>query len=293
MVAEDQRQWCAQPVFCENMRQVAPGDIVVSFCDTRIKAVGIVTDVAQTAPKPDFGNVGLDWSKEGWFVPIYYCGFESPLRPKDYMAILRHFLPAGSSPLQATGDGLQSVYLAEPPGPMADALIGLIGQPYQEALAELMAFPSGPDVDGIGDPEVDSDFGPTFKEQLVKARRGQGVFRSSVLLSKTECRVTSVSEAKHLRASHIKPRSGETRTIPRGSTVQMVSLPSPHIDHLFDQGYISFSNHEELLVVPGVRASLLDKWGIDAGTRVGEFNREQPGLSRLPPGECLQGVKVP
>jgi hypothetical protein len=32
-----------------------------------------------------------------------------------------------------------------------------------------------------------------------------------------------------------------------------------HIDHLFRQGYISFSNSEQLLVVPEVRTNLLDK----------------------------------
>ena len=255
------------------MRQVAPGDIVFSFRDTRIQAVGVVTAVAQTAPKPDFGNVGLNWANEGWFVPVYYCGFESPLRPKDHISILRHFLPARYSPLQANGDGLQSVYLAEVLEPMADALIGLIGQPYYDALAELTAFPGGPDAEEIDDPEVESDFGPTFKEQLVRARRGQGVFRSSVLLSETECRVTRVSDPKHLRASHIKPWRDANNTERLDGSNGL--LLSPHIDHLFDQGYISFSNTEELLVVPAVRANLLDKWGIDAGTRVGEFSRKQ------------------
>ena len=57
----------ARNQFYENMRQVAPGDIVFSFRDTRIQAVGVVTAVAQTAPKPDFGNVGLNWANEGWF----------------------------------------------------------------------------------------------------------------------------------------------------------------------------------------------------------------------------------
>jgi hypothetical protein len=79
----------ARNQFYDNMRLVVPGDIVFSFCDTRIKAVGVVTGTAQTAPKPDFGGAGLNWSKP------------------------------------------------------------------------------------------DADFGPTFREQLVKARRGQGVFPSN------------------------------------------------------------------------------------------------------------------
>jgi hypothetical protein len=76
-----------------------------------------------------------------------------------------------------------------------------------------------------------------------------------------------------LRASHIKPWRDATN--PERLNGSNGLLLSPHIDHLFDQGYISFSNNEELLIVPAVRVSLLDKWGIDAGTRVGEFNREQ------------------
>src|SRR5438270_11836271 len=185
----------ARNQFYENMHQVAPGDIVFSFYDTRIQALGVVRDAAQTAPKPDFGNAGLNWSQEGWFVAVDYCVFRTPLRPKEHIAILRPFLPSKYSPLQVSGDGLQSVYLAEVPEPMADALIGLIGQAYYDCLAVLTAFPSGPDAEATDNIEVEIDIGPTFKEQL------------GLLLS-------------------------------------------PHIDHLFDQGYISFSNNEQLLVVP-------------------------------------------
>jgi HNH endonuclease len=52
-------------------------------------------------------------------------------------------------------------------------------------------------------------------------------------------------------------------------------LLSPHIDHLFDEGYITFSGSQELVIVPQVRDTLLDAWGIDVGVRVGEFSRDQ------------------
>lgn len=59
--------------FYDFMREVAPGDVVFSFKDTLIKAVGVVAGHAQTAPKPDFGSAGNNWSEEGWFVPVTYC----------------------------------------------------------------------------------------------------------------------------------------------------------------------------------------------------------------------------
>jgi putative restriction endonuclease len=263
----------ARNPFYDTMHRVAVGDIVFSFSDTRIKAVGIVIGEAETAPKPDFGGVGLNWSKEGWYVPVYYSSFEAPIRPKDHIAVLRPFLPDRYSPLQANGDGLQGIYLTEIPQAMAHALIGLIGPPFDEALAMLTAFPAGPDVDEPEEPALEVDVSPTFREQLVKARRGQGIFRSNVLLAESACRVTGVSDPKHLRASHIKPwrDSNNSERLHRANGL----LLSPHIDHLFDQGYVSFANDERLLVVPEVRSGLLDAWGIDVGARIGTFNSEQ------------------
>jgi putative restriction endonuclease len=84
----------ARNQFYENMREVLPGDVVFSFCDTRIKSIGIVTGTAQTGPKPDFGTAGANWSREGWFVPVDYCELNTQIRPKDHAAILRPFLPS-------------------------------------------------------------------------------------------------------------------------------------------------------------------------------------------------------
>jgi putative restriction endonuclease len=265
----------ARNQFYENMREVSPGDVVFSYCDTVIKSVGIVTGAAQTGPKPDFGSAGANWSKEGWFVPVDYCALDRQIKPKEHIQILRPFLPAKYSPLQLSGDGLQSVYLAELPAVLAEALIALIGQEYWQAIAEIRAFDSTPDPienadDVIGDRGM---VGPTFREQVVRARRGQGVFRANVLLRETFCRVTHVDEARHLKASHIKPwrtASDEERLDGNNGL-----LLSPHIDHLFDEGYITFSPNQELLIVREVRPALLDAWGIDSGVRVGDFSREQ------------------
>jgi hypothetical protein len=71
----------ARNQFYENMRAVSPGDIVFSFCDTRIRSVGIITGRAQTGPKPDFGAAGSNWSREGWFVPVDYCELNTSFVP--------------------------------------------------------------------------------------------------------------------------------------------------------------------------------------------------------------------
>jgi hypothetical protein len=267
----------ARNQFYENMREVATGDVVFSFCDARVKAIGVVTATAQTGPKPDFGNAGLNWSKEGWFVPVDYCVLNHQIRPKDHADVLRPFLPAKYSPLQGSGDGLQSVYLAEVPQSLAEALIAVIGQAYWDAYSAIAALQTATEtVDVENDVARESVLtGPTFREQIVRARRGQGVFRANVLLREEACRVTRVGEPRHLKASHIKPwrDANDSERLDGANGL----LLSPHIDHLFDEGYITFSNNQELVIVPEVRDKLLDAWGIDAGVRVGEFTREQNG----------------
>jgi len=263
----------ARNQFYENMRQLEPGDIVFSFNNTRITALSVVQAKAQTGPKPEFGGVGMNWSEEGWFVPVEYCEFPEPLRPKDYIHVLRPLLPARYSPLQLNGNGLQGIYLTSLPDLLANALIQLIGrEQYEEALAVVTWRPPD-DETREDDTAALAQLGPTFREQLVRARRGQGVFRSNVMLVEEGCRVTRVSDRRHLVASHIKPwRDANDQERLNG---QNGLLLSPHIDHLFDEGYATFSATEQLIVVPEVKADLLDKWGIDAGINVGRFSRDQ------------------
>ena len=264
----------ARNQFYENMREVSLGDLVFSFCDTRIQSIGIATGTAQTGPKPDFGTAGANWSREGWFVPVDYCQLNTQIRPKDHAAILRPFLPSKYSPLQESGNGLQSVYLAEVPPMLAEALIGLIGQAYWDAYSAITAVQSPSELALPDTAIVEAGIaGPTFREQIVRARRGQGVFRANVLLREESCRVTGVSEPRHLKASHIKPWRDATDAERLDGANGL--LLSPHIDHLFDEGYITFSSSQELIIVPEVRNKLLDAWGIDAGVRVGEFSGEQ------------------
>jgi len=86
--------------FYETMLEVSPGDVIFSFCETRLKSIGVATGKAQTGPKPDFGSAGLNWSQEGWFTPVDYCALSNQVRPKDHIEIVRPFLPTKYSPLQ-------------------------------------------------------------------------------------------------------------------------------------------------------------------------------------------------
>ena len=86
------------------------------------------------------------------------------------------------------------------------------------------------------------------------------------------CRVTGVTNIKHLRASHIKPWSAS-------SDHEKVDgynglLLSPHVDHLFDRGFISFEDSGDMLISKTLSQSVLDKWSLDSGKNVGKF--EQP-----------------
>ena len=138
---------------------------------------------------------------------------------------------------------------------LAEALIGLIGQAYWDAYSAITAVQSPSELALPDTAIVEAGItGPTFREQIVRARRGQGVFRANVLLREESCRVTGVSEPRHLKASHIKPWRDATDAERLDGANGL--LLSPHIDHLFDEGYITFSSNQELVVVPEVRNKL-------------------------------------
>jgi hypothetical protein len=115
------------PVY-EFMREVSPGDIVFSFSDTRIPAIGIVDSFCYESPRPvEFGGAGMNWNNIGWRVRVRFTVLARQIRPRDHMGVLQSVLPSKYSPLQATGNGNQGIYLTEVPAVMAQVLIGLIG----------------------------------------------------------------------------------------------------------------------------------------------------------------------
>ena len=63
----------ARNPFYESMREVAPGDIIFSFRDTRIAALGIARSYCYESPKPtEFGTAGSYWEAIGWKIDVSF-----------------------------------------------------------------------------------------------------------------------------------------------------------------------------------------------------------------------------
>jgi hypothetical protein len=115
----------------------------------------------------------------------------------------------------------------------------------------------------------------TEKDHLVKARRGQGLFRENVLAFEKQCRISGVMEPQFLIASHIKPwrvATNEERLDGENGL-----LLSPNSDLLFDRGFISFDDDGALLISPIADKECLHRMGIpiDIAVNVGEFSTKQ------------------
>jgi putative restriction endonuclease len=260
--------------FYECMQEVLPGDLVFSYCDTYIKAIGVVQRRAVTAPKPDFRNAGSNWSNEGWFVEVEFSELASPIKPKDFMESIKPLLSEKYAPLQLNGNGLQGVYLTEISHDFGQLLILLSRAEIGKIEHEL-----APLFDDESEYEINFEIearklqGDLEKIQITKSRRGQGIFKANVRLIEKFCRVTGVSNIKHLRASHIKPWA-VSNNIEKLDGCNGLLL-SPHVDHLFDRGFISFHNSGDLLISKELNTQILDQWAIHSNKNVGTFRLEQ------------------
>jgi putative restriction endonuclease len=275
--------------FYEFMREVAPGDVVLSFCDARIAALGVVSGYCRESPKPEeFGLTGTNWSQIGWRTGVRWRRLSSGIRPKDHIAQLRPHLADKYAPLTPEGNGLQSVYLTEISRGLAWALFELIGAEAQQ-VADIGQDVSWVERDSPApehdieewedrvEADINSDAAilQTERTALVLARRGQGLFRDNVRLIERACRITQVERMEHLIASHIQPwrdSSNDQRLDGENGL-----LLTPTVDHLFDKGFISFENTGYLIVSPVADPVSLKRMGINphAQVNVGAFSRGQ------------------
>lgn len=267
------RQDGSRSQFYENMTKVQPDDIVFSYANAQIRDVGVAITSAMAAAKPsEFGAAGDNWSEEGWLVRVDFQRTRKALRPKDQITQIAPLLPEKYAPIQPNGNGNQTAYLTFISDDLGQLLISFLNDPELEALlSDIRRELREEQIErGIRDlPDVPE----TDKEQLVRSRRGQGVFRRELEKIETCCRVTRLSEKSHLRASHIKPwRNGTNRERLDGNNGLLLA---PHIDHLFDRGYLTFTDDGEVLVSSGLTPKARVALGVEPAQRVGGFNAEQ------------------
>lgn len=263
-----------QSHYYNNMTLVQPGDVVFSFAKGLILSVGIARSYAYSYNKPnEFGAAGDDWADDGWKIDLEYHLVENKVRPKTHIDSIRPYLPQKYSPLQDNGNGNQA-YLFSVPQELASKVVELIGSEAEEVI---FGFADSTEMTTTSEKieqqiSNDASIDETEKHQLVKSRRGQGIFRSRLEQVESRCRVTGIRLKNHLIASHIKPWSVSNNQERLDGHNGL--LLAPHVDHLFDKGFISFEDNGEMVVSKKLNVEVLQAWSITQGN-YGHFSKQQ------------------
>jgi len=94
----------------------------------------------------------------------------------------------------------------------------------------------------------ESGLSEDVKENLSRARKGQGKYRENLLKECPYCPITIVSDDRLLIASHIKPWAHSEmneKTDPKNGF-----MFTPTYDFLFDRGFITFTDDKKMIVSP-------------------------------------------
>lgn len=112
----------------------------------------------------------------------------------------------------------------------------------------------------------DASLDATEKESLVNSRIGQGIFREKLLVDcGSKCPISQITDARILRASHIKPwRFAEhtERLDPKNGLIL-----SPTYDLLFDQGFITFEADKTINISSQLSDETVRKLGLIDGSK--------------------------
>lgn len=114
----------------------------------------------------------------------------------------------------------------------------------------------------------------TVAERLVVQRVGQNLFRAALLdYWQGRCCVTGLAVPSLLRASHIKPWA-KCATDDERLDVFNGLLLAPHLDALFDGGWISFADDGTVLMSETLSCEARGLLGVSQGWSVGNLKSE-------------------
>ena len=154
----------------DNMTLAEPGDIIFSYANGKIGAIGYVTANATPGGKPaSFGKTGLYWSEEGWYLPVEFVPAKVPLKTQDVATKLEPYLPDIYSPIRANGMGNQGIYLAAISEQFGELLLRLIGMDRADVTPYIAPSLASIQQD-ISKIRIASDLTTTQRSQLVQAQ---------------------------------------------------------------------------------------------------------------------------
>jgi hypothetical protein len=184
------------------------------------------------------------------------------------------------------------VYLAEIPAAFAEALQSLLRNSPQaqtsENEPESEAQRQREELKELDKIKRSVRLTRTTKRRLVASRIGQGKFRQNVEAIEPGCRVTGITDRRFLRASHIRPwrRSNNAQRLDGNNGL----LLAAHIDHLFDGGYLSFTDEGDVIFSKRCPREIPTALGIRTPVNVGAFHPGQKAYLRYHRRHVFRGL---
>jgi hypothetical protein len=232
----------------ETMTRVQPGDLIFSFAQQAIGAVGVATSAARDAQQPS--ELNNEWDNDGWRVDVEYQPVKPAVALSSFVSELVPLLPDRYSPLSEKKSGNQGYLFELPPeaGRLVAERVGGVA-PVEEIVERIIAR-SVPD--------------QTTRDALVKARVGQGGWRTDLLRYwRGQCAITGLTVEPLLRASHIKPWR-DSDNAERLDVFNGLLLGAAY-DAAFDAGLIAFDDDGRIVISTSVADEQREAAGLDPG----------------------------
>ncbi|WP_145148504.1 HNH endonuclease [Paenibacillus xylanexedens] len=231
-----------------SMTLVSKGDVIFNSFNGELLSIIVANNGFKESSKPaDLAEVDL-WENDGWKVDARYVQVDKPIRYKDYMDDILALQGEKYAPFNSLGRG-NTGYLFQVTDQLADYLFSLLELKLEDVVAVEKSEDELIEAEIIA---VSDEPEETVREQVVKNRIGQGIFKQRLRALEEKCKLCGIDNPNLLRASHTKPWSVSDNKERLDQYNGFLLCPAHDI--LFDKGLISFRDDGFILVSPLLEA---------------------------------------
>lgn len=243
-------------LYWDNVGKVRQGDIIFCCYNQRISFLAIADGNSYTEERPMSRSFG-EWDAIGNRVDVQIVELDRKVHRDEISSeFIARFNNRSTPSLFSAQARLNQIYMAHLPADAGMYLLEAVNQTARSEDAFIRA--------GTAEP---AKISPTTREALVMARLGQGKFRADLIKRwGGRCALTGLKNVNLMVASHINSWA-LSDNIER-LDVENGLLLAPHIDRLFDQGLISFSDNGSLQISPALNGDDRVIFGLDRFTKI-------------------------